>query len=283
MLVLYVLVAGSTLCASLALANRGSSLSVAMVVPIASPSRSFLGDVHRSLEAVGKTAIANRLASDRLKARLTLSGSQWSIRLVLGLRVVSLIVPPAICGLIFGPVTGLLLGLGLAVLLSLAPGFALARLVKRRRRVIEARVPDLVELLVATTESGLSPPIALRRSGQVMAGPLGEELARTVQKMDLGAPWREALQGMVERTDVPSLRRLVAALVRSHRLGTPVRQALRTIAEDLRAERSAAAQEHARRAPVQMLFPLVFLILPAFLLLTVGPVMLATIRSLHTG
>ena len=53
------------------------------------------------------------------------------------------------------------------------------------------------------------------------------------------------------------------------------------MAEDLRADRRARAEEAARRAPVKMLFPLVFLVLPAFLLLTVGPVVLATVRSLR--
>jgi tight adherence protein C len=74
---------------------------------------------------------------------------------------------------------------------------------------------------------------------------------------------------------------LASALGRAHRLGTSPRAALRGIATELRAERRARAEELARRAPVKMLFPLVLLILPAFLLLTVGPVLLATIRSLH--
>ena len=65
------------------------------------------------------------------------------------------------------------------------------------------------------------------------------------------------------------------------RLGTSLGSTLRSVAEDLRGERRARAEELARRAPIKMLFPLVFLILPAFLLLTVGPVLVATLRSLH--
>jgi tight adherence protein C len=153
----------------------------------------------------------------------------------------------------------------------------------RRQERVGAHVPDLVELLVATTDAGLTPPVALRRSAEVLGGPLREELALVVDEIDLGVAWREALARLVERTGVPSLRRLVTALGRSQRLGTSVRAALRTVADDLLAERRVRAEEVARRAPVKMLFPLVFLILPAFLLLTVGPVLLATIRSLHSG
>ena len=161
------------------------------------------------------------------------------------------------------------------------PGMALARIAKRRRAAIGARVPDLVELLVTTTQAGLSPALAFRRSGELIPGPLGEDVRAAVKQMDLGVPWSQALGGLVERTGEPSLRRLARALARSGRLGTSVNSTLRSVAEDLRGERQARAEELARRAPVKMLFPLVFLVLPAFLLLTVGPVLLATLRSLH--
>lgn len=151
---------------------------------------------------------------------------------------------------------------------------------RRRRDRIAAHVPDLVELLVATTAAGLSPLTALRRAGAVLAGPLGEQLRRAAADTELGVPWREAMEAMAARTEVPSLRRLVSALNRSQRLGTSIGSTLRGVTEDLRAERRARAEEMARRAPVKMLFPLVFLILPAFLLLTVGPVVLSTLRSL---
>jgi tight adherence protein C len=175
--------------------------------------------------------------------------------------------------------------LALAPLLAAAavrlPELVLARVGKRRQERIAARVPDLVELLVTTTRAGLSPSIAFRRSAQILRGPLADEVSRAVGEMDLGLPWTRALAGLVERTDVPALRRLTVALGRSQRLGTSVGSTLRSVAEDLRADRRARAEEAARRAPVKMLFPLVFLVLPAFLLLTVGPVVLATVRSLR--
>jgi tight adherence protein C len=146
-----------------------------------------------------------------------------------------------------------------------------------------AQVVDLVELLCATTEAGLGPSEALRRSTGALSGPLGAELHAVVGRIELGQPWRAAFEELVGRVEIPSLRRLSIALARSHRLGTSLRVSLRTVAQDLRDERRLRAEETARRAPVKMLFPLVLLILPAFLLLTVGPVLLATIRSLDSG
>jgi tight adherence protein C len=140
---------------------------------------------------------------------------------------------------------------------------------------------DFVELLVAASEAGLPPATAFRRAAALQAGQLGEELGRAGQEIDLGVDWRAALGHVVERTEAPGLSRLSAALTRAHRLGTSARGSLRAIADELRGERRALAEESARRAPVKMLFPLVFLILPAFLLLTVGPVLLATVRTLR--
>ena len=115
----------------------------------------------------------------------------------------------------------------------------------------------------------------------MLHGPLGDELRWAVSEVELGVPWQRAIERMVARTEVPSLRALAAALARSQQLGTVLGSTLRRLAEDLRRERRTRAEEEARKAPIKMLFPLVFLILPAFLLLTVGPVVLATIRSLR--
>jgi tight adherence protein C len=70
-------------------------------------------------------------------------------------------------------------------------------------------------------------------------------------------------------------------MVRTERLGSSLADALRELADEVRDERRQNAAERARKAPVKMLFPLVFMILPAFLLLTVVPVLISTLRSIR--
>jgi tight adherence protein C len=155
------------------------------------------------------------------------------------------------------------------------------RVVDRRRRLVDRHVLEFVELLVAATEAGMPPAAAVQRSASLVRGPLGDELKRAAHEIALGVDWRAALEQACSRTQASSLRKLMSTLARAHRLGTSAQGSLRAIADELRMEQRVNAEEVARKAPVKMLFPLVFLILPAFLLLTVGPVLLATIRSLH--
>jgi tight adherence protein C len=73
----------------------------------------------------------------------------------------------------------------------------------------------------------------------------------------------------------------VGALTRAEALGSSLSEEVGRLAADVREARRAAATERARAAPVKMLFPLVFLVLPAFLLLTVVPVLVATVESIR--
>ncbi len=73
----------------------------------------------------------------------------------------------------------------------------------------------------------------------------------------------------------------MAAVTRTESLGSSLAEATAELAATVRATRRAAITERARTAPVKMLFPLVFLVLPAFLLLTVVPVLLTTVQSIR--
>jgi pilus assembly protein TadC len=150
----------------------------------------------------------------------------------------------------------------------------------RRRAAVDAEIPQLLDLLAAGSSAGLAAPLALRRATDGLVGPLADEVRATVRAVDLGARWRDELEGLAERLDLPDLRRAVAALTRTESLGASLAQATSELAASVRQARRAATTERARTAPVKMLFPLVFLVLPAFLLLTVVPVLLTTVRSI---
>jgi tight adherence protein C len=149
-----------------------------------------------------------------------------------------------------------------------------------RRAKADREVPQLLDLLAAAASAGMSAFSGLRAAASTLRGPLGDDLRLVFEAVDLGAPWRPELAGLVERLGLPDLRRTVAILDRTATLGTSLAEATGELAADVRHARRSATAERARAAPVKMLFPLVFLILPAFLLLTVVPVLLTTVRSI---
>jgi Flp pilus assembly protein TadB len=171
-----------------------------------------------------------------------------------------------------------------AAVLALAayrlPDFLLGRLARSLRETMEARLPELLDLVALSVGAGLTPRLALDRVAELGEGRLAEQLGAARRDVSLGTPWRIALRRLAERTGLRDLRRLAVTLERSERLGAPVGEQLRNLAREVRAERRAAAEERARRAPVLMLFPLVFLILPAFVLAAVVPALLVATRGI---
>lgn len=151
---------------------------------------------------------------------------------------------------------------------------------RARSKALHTDVPQLLDLLAAGSTAGLSAEASFRQAVSCLQGPLGEDLGEVMRSVDLGVPWRDALAAHVERTGDRDLARTVAVLARTEALGVPLRDATRELAAAVRDARRAATLERARTAPVKMLFPLVFLILPAFLLLTVVPVLITTVRSI---
>jgi tight adherence protein C len=161
------------------------------------------------------------------------------------------------------------------------PAMVVGRAAARRRTAIDADVPQLLDLLAAASSAGLSAQLAVRRAVEAIHGPLARELAATLSRVDLGARWRDELGQLVDRTGSSDLRRAVGVLARTETLGASLEEATAELAASVRSARRAAVTERARTAPVKMLFPLVFLVLPAFLLLTVVPVLLTTLRSIR--
>ena len=151
---------------------------------------------------------------------------------------------------------------------------------RERARTLHTEVPQLLDLLAAGSTAGLSAELSFRQAIACLHGPLAEDLAAVIRRVDLGAPWRAEMAAFVEVAGDPDLVRTMTVLSRSETLGVSLRDATRELATTVREAHRSATLARARAAPVKMLFPLVFLILPAFLLLTVVPVLITTVRTI---
>lgn len=217
-----------------------------------------------------RAALARLGFTDGPKVRVRPRGSGRLLSLAAGLALIAIAPIP---GLVIVPIA--------CVVVWRWPTWARQRRERRHRRAVDAEIPQLLDLLAASSSAGLSAPLALRRSRAALRGPLADELGVTLDAVDLGSRWRDELRALADRLDLPDLRRAVAALTRTETLGTSLAETTAELAGTVRASRRAAITERARTAPVKMLFPLVFLVLPAFLLLTVVPVLLTTVQSIR--
>ena len=109
---------------------------------------------------------------------------------------------------------------------------------------------------------------------------LAAEFGQVVAEIHIGLSRREALQNLIWRTDLPEIRSFVSVLLQAEQFGLSIASVLHTQSEQLRVRRWQRAEEQARRVPTKMLFPLVFLIFPALLAVTIGPAIPVVVRSL---
>jgi pilus assembly protein TadC len=145
----------------------------------------------------------------------------------------------------------------------------------RRGRLEPGAVALTADLLAMVVAAGLTPYLALEVAARFGPPPVAERLAATLSAARAGLGLAEALDAEGQRTR--QLGSLLALLAASERSGAPVGAALCRLAAVTRAQARRRAMARARTVPVRLLFPLVFLVLPAFLLLTVAPVVLASL------
>jgi tight adherence protein C len=154
------------------------------------------------------------------------------------------------------------------------PSFGVKRRATRRVEKIDLEMPELVDLLVTTVEAGVGLAASLQMVARRIEGPLGQELRLTLQEQNMGLTIEDSLQNMLGRVDSMSVRTFVQAIVQGQMLGVSIGKIMRDLAGDMRKRRRQMAEERAQKAPTKILFPLVFLILPALMIIILGgPVM----------
>jgi tight adherence protein C len=149
---------------------------------------------------------------------------------------------------------------------------------RRRLGEIDYELPELIDLLVVTIEAGLGFVGSLQMASKRLEGPLGDELRLTLQEQNMGLSINEALHNTMLRADTPAMRSFVRSVTQGERLGVSIGQIMRDLAGEMRRRRKQAAEERAQKAPIKILFPLVFLIFPAMFIVLLGP---ALIQFMH--
>jgi tight adherence protein C len=147
------------------------------------------------------------------------------------------------------------------------------RRARREEAALGAELPVTLDLLGVAVGAGCTPYLAVDTAVRWAPPAMAARLGGAREACALGAAFADALDDLAARA--PPLRPLADALLASDRLGAPVGPALARLATEERAQLRRRAESHARQVPVRLLFPLVFVVLPAFGLLTVIPTLLA--------
>ena len=215
---------------------------------------------------------------ERIRTRLEVAGNPpgWTVDRVTSLKFIgfagALVLSLAISmlfGFGFGPM--LAVCVIAAVVGYLAPNLYLYQKGYDRTQQMQRAMPDALDLLTISVESGLGFDAALSQVARNTDGPLSEEFARVLQEMQIGLGRGAALRALGERTHVPELKGFVSSMVQADALGIPIAQVLRVQAREIRTKRRQRAEEQAQKVAVKILVPLIFCILPCLFIAVLGP------------
>jgi tight adherence protein C len=256
--------------------------------PELKPTEGVRGFFDSAADGVGVflTERLNLVNEDRLRKTLVMAGMyNTSPRTLIGYQLLGALALPTLwiwLALAAGTSATLtiLAALFWAALGWFGPGFVVQRRAEARIHRIDRGMPELIDLLVVTVEAGLSLSAALQLAGERMRGPLGDELRILLQEQRMGLTPVQALENMVTRCPTPAVEAFTRAMVQGQLLGVSIGQILRSLAVEMRKRRRAAAEQQAQKAPIKMLFPLVFMIFPAMFVVILGPAVISIYHAL---
>lgn len=168
-----------------------------------------------------------------------------------------------------------------AVLGYIVTEYMLRKLGAARQAVLARELPAALDLLVVSLEAGLGIGEAIKvigRETERQGRLLGAELSTVSAEMSAGLSLEDALRNLDERTGVEDIKSLAALIVQCEKMGGRLGPALRSSSELLTTKRRLRAEENAQKSAIKMLVPLVMLILPAMMIIILGP---AVIQIIH--
>jgi len=166
----------------------------------------------------------------------------------------------------------------------LLPDFYLKQKISKRKYLIARRLPETVDLLGLCIEAGLDFVSAVKWViDKTPATPMTEELAFVLEEVKWGKPRIQALKDMSRRLEISEISSFVQTIIQAERMGTPVAEAFTILSEDARAQRFHRGERTALQAPIKILLPLIFFIMPVIGIVIGGPILLTFMSGGLTG
>lgn len=149
----------------------------------------------------------------------------------------------------------------------------------KRRETIQLELPDTLDQMSIAVEAGLGFDAAMVRVARNGRGILAQELIRTLQDIQVGQQRRLAYETLADRVPVPDLRRFIRATIQAEEYGIPLADVLHTQAREMRIARRQRAERTAMEIPVKVSFPLVLTLLPALMIVILGPAIISIMEA----
>lgn len=217
--------------------------------------------------AVWSRAVRRRQPARRATAQEALEDPLFLFALLAGLS--------AVMAVALGPWAALPCLALSALLARCAPAWLERRRRQALRDACEQQLDMLCDIVAMGAEAGLSFDAAVELYCSRFANPLASRLEEARQQWVHGVVGRtQALQDLAQEVDSPGLKRFADTAACAVEQGAPLAGMLQRLALELRQSRRTAMERKVARAPVKMLVPTGTCILPAMLLLVMGPMLL---------
>ncbi len=242
------------------------------------PAQAWMAHFARMLSGANWAAKTNR--------RLDAAGNPrgWDAERVLAWKMIAAVGFGALVGgmlLLSGRfLPAILWGAAFAVFGFFLPDLLIINKAQHRSEAVRRALPDTIDLLTISVESGLAFDAAMSQVARNTDGPLADEFTRVLKEVQIGSSRSDALRGLSERTDVDDLQIFLNSMVQAEKLGIPIAEVLRVQTREIRIKRTQRIEEQAMKLPVKMVFPVMFCIMPSIFIVILGPAVLSIVDAL---
>jgi tight adherence protein C len=231
----------------------------------------------------GKLSPSKSRAATELMLQLAGKPYNWGPSEFFGLRIFVTLILGVLIFLVLSISQGFAIALAAGLFAGLVgfvvPVFWLRSKIRKRQSEIIKELPDALDLLTIIVEAGMGFDGAMQKVAEKWDNEISKGFSKVVQEMRLGVIRRDALKNMEITMGVPDVTTFVAAIIQAEQLGVSIAKILRVQSEQMRIKRRQRAEAAANKAPIKMLFPMVFLIFPALFIILLGPAALIIMET----